>query len=264
MSRLTSRLTSRLALIILVCFASTASAADDYQFNALLFTKTNGWHHKSMLSAVAQVKLLAEKHHFKVDWQEDAQHISTESLKKFDVVIFLLTSGEILNDDQKSALQDFIRSGGGFVGVHSAADTEKNWPWFTKLVGRTFVIHPVIQTALISVHDDGFPGLYRMPNRYFWTDEWYEFGPENVAGLNYLLTVDETTFDPVADWGEVKGNGMGKFHPIAWYHEFDGGRSFYTGLGHLPAVYENPLFQDHLYGGIFWAATGKKLISAQD
>ena len=120
-----------------------------------------------------------------------------------------------------------------------------------------FRIHPLIQTAELEVIDRTFPGLERMPDRFGFTDEYYEFGEEMSDGLNYILTIDENTYDPVADWGQVAGDGMGAFHPLAWYQAFDGGRSFYTALGHLPAVYSDELFLEHLYGGIYWAATGK-------
>ena len=127
------------------------------------------------------------------------------------------------------------------------------------MVGRTFHIHPANQTAELEVIDRKFPGLDRMPDRFLWTDEWYEFGAERIKGLNYILAVDEQTYDPSAQWGEKKGVGMGKFHPIAWYHNYDGGRAFYTALGHLPATYSDTLFLEHIYGGIYWAATGKGL-----
>lgn len=104
--------------------------------------------------------------------------------------------------------------------------------------------------------------MNQVPDNILWTDEWYDFGPENTKNLNYLLSVDQTTYDTHSDWGGgKKGNGMGAFHPIAWYQEFDGGRSFYTALGHLDAVYSNPIFLDHLYGGIYWSATGKGIQS---
>lgn len=240
---------------IAALFFSTAASAQ--QFSALVFTKTTGWHHESIHEGVAAMREIAKRHHFAMDWHEDASVFTDERLKKYSVIIFLLTSGDVLNDEQKAAMERFIQQGKGFVGIHSASDTEYNWDWYTNMVGRTFHIHPEIQTAEMTVLDRKFPGLERMPNRLWWTEEWYEFGAERVKGLNYLLSVDEKTYAPEAQWGEKKGTGMGKFHPIAWYHEYDGGRAFYTGLGHLPATYSDILFQEHIYGGIFWAATGK-------
>ena len=227
------------------------------QFNILLFSKTDGWHHKSINQAVTALEKMAENHHFSVDWQEDSALINSENLAKYDAIVFLLTTGDILNDKQQTALQTFIRSGKGFVGIHSASDTEYTWPWYGQLVGRHFHIHPTIQTARLSVIDTKFPGLEYFPASSLWTEEWYEYGDELSENLNYLLSVDESTYDPVTDWGDKQGKGMGKFHPMAWYQYFDGGRSFYTGLGHMGASYQNKAFIEHLYGGIYWAATGK-------
>ncbi|MBU2872055.1 ThuA domain-containing protein [Colwellia sp. E2M01] len=229
------------------------------QFNALLFTKTGGWHHGSVLEGVTAIRGLAKSHHFNVDWQEDANYFTKEKLANYDVVIFLLTSGDVLNEQQQKAFEDFIKQGKGFVGVHSAADTEHDWPWFKALVGRTFIIHPTIQTANVDVVTDNFPGSAQLPERFLWTEEYYHYGDAHTKNLKYILTVDESSYEPAAAWGDLKVEGMGDFHPMAWYQEYDGGRSFYTGLGHLGEAYLEPFFLSHLYGGIYWAATGKGL-----
>ena len=228
-----------LSLVLTCAFFCTALSAQAQQFNVLLFTKTNGFHHTSVNEGVTAIRELAVRHHFTVDWHEDASIFNDEKLKNYQAVIFLLTTGDILNDEQQAAMERFIRSGKGFVGIHSASDTEYDWDWYTKMVGRTFHIHPEIQTAELTVTNRKFPGLERMPDRFLWTDEWYEFGAERIKGLNYILTVDEQTFNPKVAWGEKKSEGMGKFHPIAWYHDYDGGRAFYTALGHLPATYSD-------------------------
>ena len=246
--------TSLFAASIVLTYSSLAYST---QFNVLLFTKTAGWHHKSINGAVQALEQLAEKHHFGVDWQEDASLMNDENLQKYDAIVFLLTSGDILNTQQEAALQRFIESGKGFVGIHSAADTEIDWPWYTKLVGHVFKIHPEIQSAQLNVETRDFPGLEYFPNSVLWTDEWYEFGPATVNDLTYLLTVDEKTFNPQAKWGDNIGKGMGAFHPIAWYHEYAGGRAFYTALGHKPTTYQDNAFLQHIYGGLYWAATGK-------
>ena len=121
-----------------------------------------------------------------------------------------------------------------------------------------FHIHPAIQTAQLNIIDDTFPGLQGFANHKLWTDEWYEFGPEKITGLQYVLSVDESSYNPKVQWGAKIGNGMGALHPVAWYHNYDGGRSFYTAFGHIPAIYSDPAFLNHLYAGIYWAATGKK------
>ena len=248
------------SLIKILCLTMLVSvSAQAKQFNVLLFSKTDGFHHRSINAGVTAIEKMAERHFFNVEWHEDAGMFNDKALSRFDAVIFLNTTGNILNEEQQAAFEKFYKAGKGFVGIHSASDTEYEWEWYTKLVGRLFVIHPANQTAKIDVLDRNFPGVERMPDSFLWTDEWYQFGPEQVKGLNYILSVDESTFDPKADWGRVKGEGMGKFHPISWYHEFDGGRSFYTNLGHMPTGFSDEIFLNHLFGGIFWAATGKGL-----
>jgi type 1 glutamine amidotransferase len=243
--------------ILLVLGFFCFSSAKAQQFKVLLYTKTAGFHHSSIHEGVIAMRRLAERHSFSLEWHEDANIFNEKKLAEFQAVVFLNTTGDILNADQQKAFEKFIQSGKGFVGVHSAADTEYDWEWYTKLVGRMFVIHPVNQTAVLNVKDYNFPGLERFPASYFWTDEWYEYGEEKIKGLNYILTVDEKTFNPNVQWGQKVGKGMGDFHPIAWYHEYDGGRAFYTGLGHISGIYQEPLFLEHLYGAIYWAATGK-------
>ncbi|TYK67246.1 ThuA domain-containing protein [Colwellia echini] len=245
-----------LILLFVVMLSNNVSAK---QFNALLFTKTDGWHHSSVLEGVSAIKKIAQTHHFDVSWQEDAAQFNTDNLAKYDVVIFLLTTGDVLNAKQQQAFKAFIQQGKGFVGIHSAADTELEWSWYKELVGRTFVIHPAIQTAKVSVINKDFPGVEQMPSTFLWTDEYYQYSKPHSDKLNYILSVDEDTYSPDADWGEVKSDGMGDFHPMAWFQNYDGGRSFYSGLGHLPENYSQPMFLSHLYGGIYWAATGKGL-----
>ncbi len=244
-------------LIAIICTCSVASAQTK-QFKALLVTTTRGWHHESLHYGVVALKQLAIKNYFDVVLWEDPNAFTDKYLEQFQVIIFLVTTGNVLDSAQQRTMERFIQSGKGFVGVHSASDTEYDWEWYTKLVGRMFKIHPVIQTGKLNILDAGFPGLQGFANNKLWTDEFYEFGPEKIAGLNYILGVDESTYDPKVQWGENKGTGMGKMHPLAWYHTYDGGRSFYTALGHLPAIYSDEAFLNHLYAGILWAATEKK------
>lgn len=237
-----------------LCLTATAQK----QFKALLVTTTRGWHHESLHYGVVALEELARKNFFDVVLFENPNGFTDDYLKQFQVVIFLNTTGDIFDSAAQKVMERFIQSGKGFVGIHSASDTEYDWDWYTKLVGRMFVIHPAVQTARVNILDTSFPGLQGFSGNKLWTDEWYQFSPEKTAGLNYILAVDETTYNPKADWGTKKGEGMGKLHPIAWYHNYDGGRAFYTALGHIPANFSDPIFLNHLYAGIFWAATGRK------
>ena len=246
----------RLLLLSVLGFLAT-SAAHAEQFAVALFSKTAGWHHESILAGVTAIRGLGEANDFKVFWSEDPTRIfKDEELKKYKAVIFLSTTGDVLNDEQQAAFERYIKAGGGFVGIHAAADTEYNWPWYTNMVGHMFKIHPLVQTATIKVEDPNFPGMDRFAPRFLWTEEWYQYD-EARSKLHYLLTVDEKTYKPYANWGpRGEGKGMGAFHPLAWYQEYDGGRAFYTGLGHLSAAYSDDRFLAHIYGGIYWAATG--------
>lgn len=242
---------------VLTFFLFVNQAFSQKQFNALLFTKTAGWHHESINEGVDAIKALAQKHSFDLQWHEDASRFNDEFLEQFDVIIFLNTTEDILNEEQQQAFQRFIRSGKGFVGIHGASDTEYDWPWYNQLVGKMFHIHPAEQTAMVDVIDSNFPGMEIFPKRFLWTDEWYEFKPEEYSkDLHILLSLDESTYDPNAQWEDKQGKGTGE-HPVAWYQYFDNGRSFYTALGHLPMIYSDHLFLHHVYGGIYWAATGK-------
>ncbi len=241
--------------LLLFAFTSTFSQ----QFKALLFTKTDGFHHESIHEGVTAIRQLANRNNFTVDWQENASIFNDKALENYAVVIFLNTTGNILNDEQQAAFEKFIRAGKGFVGIHSASDTEYEWPWYTKMVGMMFKIHPQQQTAYLKVENNNFPGMERFPSKLLWTDEWYEFSARKSEDLKFLLSVDEKSYNPYTKWGDNEGKGMGNFHPISWYHPYDGGRAFYTALGHIPLTFSDQIFQNHLYGGIYWAATGKGL-----
>jgi type 1 glutamine amidotransferase len=247
-----------IVLLFIQLFVCGAAQAQPKQFKALLVTTTRGWHHESLHSGVIALKEMGVKNFFDVVLWENPAGFTDKFLQDFQVVIFLNTTGDIFDSTQQKVMERFIQSGKGYVGIHSASDTEYDWDWYTKLVGRMFVIHPLVQTARLKVLDGKFPGLQGFADGRLWTDEWYQFGPEKVTDLNYILGVDETSYNPKVQWGEKKGEGMGQLHPLAWYHNFDGGRAFYTALGHLPTNFSEPAFLNHLYAGIFWGATGRK------
>ena len=250
----------RLLLLFLFfqTYFSSSSFAQQKQFKVLLITTTRGWHHESLHAGVLAIQDLGRCNFFDVDLLQDPNGITDKNLDQYQAVIFLNTTGDIFDSAQQKVMERFIEKGRGFVGIHSASDTEYDWDWYTKLVGRMFYIHPTIQTAQLTILDTNFPGLQGFANNKLWTDEWYQFSPETTTGLHYILAVNESSYNPKADWGTKKGEGMGKLHPIAWYHDYDGGRAFYTALGHMPSDFSDDAFLNHLYAGIFWAATGKK------
>lgn len=246
-----------LLLLALLCVAPGLRAA---QFRVLMVTETAGWQHESTYAAIPAMHRLAERHDFHLDHKQSAMRLTEEQLMSYDVLLMINTTGDIFNDAEQALIQQFMRAGKGWVGVHAAADTEHDWKWYTDMVNHMFFIHPHVQTAMVNVQDTKFPGLTSWPARRIWTDEYYEYlDGERHPDINYLITVDETTYKPGANWGPKKiGKGHGAFHPVSWYREYDGGRAWYTNFGHVPATFTDADFLAHLYGGIYWAATGTK------
>ena len=214
-------------------------------FSALIFSKNAGYRHDSIPNGIQAISELGAESNFNVDASEDSSLFSDEVLSAYDVVIFLSTTGTILDAKQKDAFQRFIEGGKGFVGIHSATDTEYDWPWYGQLVGAYFRSHPNIQQAQIQVEDPNHPSTAKLPAIWERTDEWYNFRENPRGNVHVLATMDESTYD---------GGDMGD-HPIAWCHEVaGGGRAWYTALGHTEASYGEALFRQHLLGGIQTAA----------
>ncbi|WP_224488349.1 ThuA domain-containing protein [Robertkochia flava] len=208
----------------------------------LVFTKTEGYRHGSISDGVSLIRRLGRNNEFGVDRTEDSEDFNKNDLEKYDLVIFLSTTGDVLNDEQQEAFENYIRAGGSFMGIHAAADTEFDWPWYGNLVGAYFESHPSVQEATIIVEDKGHPSTSFLPDTWERRDEWYNFR-EMSDEIQVLLTLDEESYE---------GGENGEYHPIAWYREFDGGRSFYTGGGHTDASFSEPLFEEHVLGGILW------------
>lgn len=218
---------------------------EDCSVKLLVFSKTTGYRHESIKDGIAALKQLGEQHHVLFDFTEDATKFNAENLKQYKAVIFLLTSGDLLNEEQQAAFEGYIRGGGGYVGLHSASDSEYNWPWYGKLVGAYFSQHGDITQATIIVNDRTHPSTLMLPERWQRTDEWYNFATDPSKQVHVLMQMDESSY---------KGGTMGESHPIAWYHQYDGGRAWYSALGHTSASYQEPLFLAHLWGGIEYAA----------
>lgn len=212
------------------------------QDQVLVFTKTDGYRHESIAVGVETIKELGKANKFTVVHTEDSDKFTTDYLKQFKLVLFLNTSDDVLNEGQQKAFKAYINNGGSFMGVHAATDTEKDWPWYGKLVGAYFTNHPDKSNAEMVRINKKHISCKHLPKRWKRFDEWYNFESIN-PNINVLLQLDESTYT---------GGENGDFHPIAWYHEFDGGRSFYTGGGHTKASYKEPDFRKHLLGGIFY------------
>jgi len=213
----------------------------------LLFSKTAGFRHEAIPTAIAALQTLAQQRDWAIEASEDASIFTPTALAPFDVVVWLLTSGDVLNTTQQAAFESYIRAGGGYVGVHSASDSEYDWPRYANLVGAYFAGHPpALQKATVRVERSSHLATTALPQTWVRSDEWYSFDRNPRAEVTVLLSLDESSYD-------VGSLAMGD-HPIAWYHGYDGGRAFYTALGHSEASYADPLVLQHLAGGIEWAA----------
>ncbi|WP_316841533.1 ThuA domain-containing protein [Pedobacter gandavensis] len=215
----------------------------------LVFSKTSGFHHSSIKEGVIALQELAKAHNFIADTTTDAKKFNTQHLKQYAAIVFLNTTGDVFDTQQEKAFETYIKSGGGFVGVHAATNTEFDWPWYGKLVGAYFVKHPAPQFANLKVIDTKTIATSHLPEIWNRKDEWYNFR-DISPDLHILINVDESSY---------KGGSNGANHPMAWYQDFDGGRAFYTGLGHTAASYTDPLFLQHLWGGLQYAMGIKKM-----
>lgn len=242
-----------LTLLIVIAMVSINHAVYAKSKKALIFCKTAGFHHNSIKQGIAAIQLLGKENKFEVDSTINSAKFTEANLKQYNVVIFLNTTGDVLTDEQQNAFEKYIKNGGGFVGVHSATDCEYNWPWYGNLVGAYFASHPAQQVAILDVTDRNHISTKHLPEKYKRRDEWYNF--KWVAkGLNILMSIDEKSYDA--------GSGKMGDHPMAWYHKYDGGRAFYTALGHTEESYAEPLFLNHLLGGIKYAM-GQKINRTQ-
>ena len=223
---------------------ATPEAAAQEPFAVLVFSKTAKYRHKCIPVGNTMLVELGQAHGFVTEVTEDANAFTDDNLKRFAVVVFHNTTGDVLDEEQEDAFERYIQAGGGFAGVHAATDTEYDWPWYNQLVGGYFAGHPKVQPARHDVVDGDHPSTEHFEPSFVRTDEWYNFKQYN-DGVSVLLTLDESTY---------KGGKMGDFHPIAWYHHFDGGRAWYTGGGHTKAAFAEPAFRQHVLGGVFWAA----------
>jgi type 1 glutamine amidotransferase len=236
------------ALVVLAVLAGPAAAAPERPpaFRVLAFTRTEGFRHDSIPAGVTALKELGARHRFAVRATEDPAAFRTRRLRRYDAVAFLSTTGDVLGRAAQRALARFVRGGGGWVGIHSAADTEYDWPFYGRLVGAYFRSHPPgTQPATVRVEDPGHPATRGLPLAWTRTDEWYDFRANPRPDVHVLATLDEATYT---------GGMMGADHPIAWCHRYRGGRAFYTALGHTSESYAEPEFRRHLLGGIRWAA----------
>ena len=225
------------SLFILSCNGRKGNA------RILVFSKTSGYRHASITVGKAAIMELGQQNNFTVDTTEDASYFNEDSLKNYAAVVFLNTTEDVLNSNQEADFERYIQAGGGFVGIHSATDTEYDWGWYGRLVGAYFNGHPKPQQAKIEVVDQSNISTKHLPAEWVRTDEWYNF-KKLAKDLHILLKIDEKSYE-----GGTNNND----HPMAWYHEFDGGRAFYTELGHTEESWKDEKYLKHVLGGIQYA-----------
>ncbi len=216
-------------------------------FAILVFSKTEGFRHDSIPVGIAAIRQQGSTRGFSVEATEDGAAFTDDSLARFKAVVFLSTTGDVLNAAQQAVFERFIRRGGGFVGVHSATDTEYDWPFYGALVGAYFAGHPDIQNGTIQIEDAGHPSTASLPRTWTRRDEWYNFQRNPRGAVTVLATLDERSYS---------GGTMAPDHPIMWSQTYEGGRAWYTAGGHTAESFSEPLFVDHLGRAILWAAGG--------
>ncbi|WP_328911966.1 MULTISPECIES: ThuA domain-containing protein [unclassified Streptomyces] len=212
----------------------------------LVFSATADYRHDSIPAGAAALAELAASLGLSARHTEDPDDLRPDVLDGCAAVVFLSPSGDVLHEDARDALRAYVTGGGGFLGVHAATCAEYGWPYYGELLGARFDGHPEIQRAEVTVLDRAHPATAHLPERWAWTDEWYDFraGPAG-RGVHVLASVDE---------GSYEGGTMGADHPLVWCHESGSGRVLYTALGHLAAAYADPDFRAHLRGALLWCA----------
>jgi cytochrome c len=241
------RLVALAFLVVSVC-AATAHSQDS---RVLVFSKTAGFRHSSIGPGLTAIRKLGQENGFAVDATEDASAFTSKNLGRYRAVIFLNTTGDVLDATQQDDFERYIQAGGGYVGIHSATDTEYEWPWYNRLAGAQFESHPDnpnVQKGTFRVLDKNHPATEGLPDLWERVDEFYSFKSIDPS-IRVLIDIDEKTY---------QGGKNGDRHPMAWYHDFDGGRAFYTNMGHTDETFSEPLFLRHLLGGLRYAmGTGK-------
>ncbi|HEX2289473.1 MAG TPA: ThuA domain-containing protein, partial [Pseudonocardiaceae bacterium] len=237
------------ALLILACSSAPPANAADTPYDVLVFSRTVGFRHDSIPIGTQTIRDLGAANTFSVTATEDPNAFNSGNLAQYEAVVFLNTTGDVLNASQQTAFESYIRGGGGYVGVHSAADTEYDWPFYGNLVGAYFASHPAIQQATVRVENRAHQATQHLGSSWVRTDEWYNYRTNARSTARVLATLDESTYS---------GGSMGADHPHTWCKTIQSGRSFYTGNGHTQASYSDSSFRSLLLGGIRYAANKTK------
>jgi type 1 glutamine amidotransferase len=247
-----------LALLVLLAGA----AADAAPKRVLVYTRNHvtngkGYVHDNIATSVEAIRKMGAANGFDVDASDDPAVFTPENLKRYAALVFSSSNNEAFaTDEQRNAFVRYIRAGGGFAGIHSASGSERNWPYFWAIVGGKFLRHPKMQKFTIRVKDPNHPSTAGLPTSFEWEDECYYNDNLNPA-MKVLLVTDPAKLDDPKK-AEYPGDRFGDSLPLAWYQNFDGGRQFYTALGHKKEHYSDPILTKHILGGILWAMGEKQ------
>lgn len=238
---------------IILLFVSTAAFGQNTVKRVLIYTHNGqGYVHENISASITALKKLCEANGFASEATDDPSVFTSDNLKRFSCIIFSNSNNEAFEtDEQRQAFMQYIRNGGGFVGIHSASGSERQWPWFWANLGGKFVRHPPLQDFTIKVIDKQHPATSHLGESWEWNDECYYLNNLN-PDIHILLAVDLTTIEDTQK-GAYPGAIFGNYFPLSWIHEFDGGRQFYTALGHKLEHYQDQAYLNHLLGGIKWA-----------
>lgn len=241
------RIVGLLGLIVLALPALAADGKSDFQ--VLVFSKTLGYRHASITNGVAALRELGAKHNFAVDATEDATVFTATNLARYQAIVLLSVTGEVWNPEQKEALKQYVTAGGGLVAIHGSIfgprACEDHWVWYAEVFGCAFTNHSQVLPGVVKIEDASHPSTIGLPNQWSRTEEWYNFTGTPRGSAHILATVDESTY---------RGGTMGNDHPIAWCRPVGQGRMWYTAMGHTGSSFSEPLFRQHLLGGIQFAA----------
>lgn len=244
-----------LQIAILSMFFTMCKTSDnsDKALNVLVYSSTNGFRHKCIPIALQTLSEIAETENWTIYQTEDSLFFTANNLAKFDVLVFLQTSGDILGSEQKQMVETFVETGSGLVTIHSGTITEYNWEWYGKAIGAYFIGHPPVQQARLVIEDKNHPATSFFPaDTWVIEDEWYSFDRNPRNDVHVLISIDESSYNVngnrKADRPDLR---MGD-HPLVWYRFVGDGRVFQTALGHPVELYADTLFRKHLAGAINW------------
>lgn len=241
--RITKNILYFFGLIFLYSVGALSCGKKDDRPRILIFNKTEFVFHESTDAGVEALLQLCDNNGYSADVSDDAEVFTEKSLRTYAAVVFLNTAGDVLNPTQEKEFERYIQAGGGFVGIHTAIDTEHNWAWYSKLVGGQFDSQAPVQKGKLLVQDRQDAATQHLDTIWEVRDEWFNL--KNISSnVNVLLMLEESS---------IQGGNMGAYHPISWRQEYDGGRSFFTAMGHIAESYKEPAFLQHLAGALKYA-----------